>query len=123
MRKKSEIIKEFLDMVAESSHQLEWASEERSKQEKLTQDLLHKLELGGYKDRNRVATQLAHCRQERRYYKDIEEECEIVAEWAASTAGALSINLLRKSLGDMRKVEKYHAKRSYKPRVLKEEGE
>ena len=47
--------------------------------DKLKCDLLHKLELGDYKDRNekqRLLTQIERCLKDRRYYKDRVEEIE-----------------------------------------------
>ncbi|MBQ8665358.1 MAG: hypothetical protein IJ526_00495 [Lachnospiraceae bacterium] len=117
--KKSEIIKAFLDMIDDSEKKLRWARENRTKQDMLTQDLLHKLELGNYKSRNKIATQLAKCRKERRYYKDIEEETEAVTGWLSSAHGEQVLNELKQMLGTIRKVEKYHENRTYKPRVLK----
>ncbi len=41
--------------------------------DKYTQDLLHKLELNklSQSDKNKIATELRHVRQDRRYYKDV----------------------------------------------------
>ena len=119
MNKKSDIVKAFLDLIDESQEEYETAYEKVGECDRLTQDLLHKLELGGYKNRNRVATELARCRHERRAYKDVREEAEVIIGWTTSKEGARALNLIRNMLGDLRKVEQYHENRSYKPRVKK----
>ena len=74
-RRRSEIITDFMNLMEkECTNTLPYVVEQRIKCDKATQDLLHQLELGDYKDRGRIATQLAHIRRDRRYYKDIEEE-------------------------------------------------
>ena len=118
--KNSEIVKAFLDLIEESKTKAHWAKEGRIEQDKLTQDLLHKLELGGYKDRNKVATKLVKCRKERRRYKDVEEEACTIIEWTMSREGEDVLRKLKHMLGELRQVEKYHENRVYKPRVLKE---
>lgn len=118
--KNSEIVKAFLDLIDESRTKAHWAREGRVEQDKLTQDLLHKLELGGYKDRNKVATKLVKCRKERRRFKDIEEEASAIIAWTNSKEGEKVLRELRHMLGDLRQVEKYHENRTYRPRVLKE---
>jgi len=118
--KSSEIVKAFLDLIDDSKTKARWAREGRIEQDKLTQDLLHKLELGGYKDRNKVATKLVRCRRERRRYKDVEEEANTIIDWTLSREGEDVLRKLKHMLGELRQVEKYHENRVYKPRVLKE---
>lgn len=113
---KSEIISDFLKLVSKCERENDIAFKEIGIQDKLTVDLLHEMELESYDGRQKTATALAHCRQERRYYKDIREEAEILSEWAKEYEKAL--NMLREALGQMRKVEKYHSDRTYFPRVL-----
>lgn len=98
--------------------------------DKLTQDLLHKLELETLStgEKNKVATQLKYCRKDRRYWKDIVEETEPFVmlftvvdtnKKAEVDANKRFINLLRTALGQTRRQETYHAGRSYKPRIIK----
>lgn len=117
--KKSEIVKAFLDLIEESKKDASWARDKRVEQDQITQDLLHKLELGGYKDRGKVATRLVKCRRERRKYKDIEEECGAIIAWTSSREGEKVLHDLKTMLGKLRQVEKYHENRMYKPRILK----
>ena len=95
-------------------------------------DLLHKLELKLYSDRNeraRLHTQLEHCLRDRRYYKDRIEELEPFVLLFESTeedkalrvkANKSCLNAIRQSLGNVRKMETYHKDRKYKPRILKD---
>ena len=56
---------------------------ELKKQEQLTQDYLHSLELDDlrYEERNKVATKLAINRKDRRYFKDRVEEYEPIVKF------------------------------------------
>ena len=92
----------------------------------MTQDLLHKLELDELStgEKNKIATQLKYCRKDRRYWKDIVEELEPFIDVFNPTktnnasVHVKTINLIRESLGKVRKQEAYHADRKYKPRIL-----
>ena len=102
--------------------------------DKLTQDLLHRLELENLStgEKNKIATQLKYCRKDRRYWKDIVEETESFVNMFNQTEASLSdgkkkaeveanrrfINMLREALGKTRRQEGYHANRSYKPRII-----
>ena len=88
--------------------------------DKLTQDYLHKLELGNldYKERARVATQLAQCRRSRRECKDTVEVLEPLVQFLESDKGKNLYNLVRETLGKTRKVEERMETRVYIPRVL-----
>ena len=70
-KKPSECISEFLNFVADAKVQYRICEEEVNNQDKLTQDYLHKLELGELKcgERSKIATKLAINRKDRRYYK------------------------------------------------------
>lgn len=116
--KKSETLAAFLNMIVESREAHAFAYTQVGTQDKLTQDLLHELELGKYETRRKTATTLANCRKERRYYKDIVEETELLCDWAEEFQTAL--RQLQEVLGKMRKVEKYHENRTYSPRVKKD---
>lgn len=116
--KKSEIISGFLNLIEDCKRKLPWAEECVNEQDKLTQDLLHKLELGDYKSRAKVATALSINRKDRRYYKDLVEEAVILVEFFKEYKDA--VESLKQLLGVMRKVENYHKDRHYVPRVLKD---
>ena len=103
--------------------------------DKLKCDLLHKLELGDYKDRNekqRLLTQIERCLKDRRYYKDRVEEIEPFiyifkdpdkSQDNKNRCAMTTINHITNCLGQVRKMESYHADRTYKPRILKDEFE
>lgn len=84
------------------------------KEEKLTQGFLHKLEFEAddYKTKCKVVTKLPANRKERRRYKDIVQELEPIVEWAKSDYGQKAVNMLKQSLGQVRKQENYHTDRS-----------
>ena len=71
----SDCISNFCTMVTDALRDYEWNKEEVNKLDKLTQDYLHMLELGGldYKGRAKVATKITNCRQLRRESKDTVE--------------------------------------------------
>ena len=75
-KKPSEYISEFLNFVTEAQNIWDLYWEEVNKQDKLTQDYLHSLELDDLKcdERSKVATKLMINRKDRRYYKDRMEE-------------------------------------------------
>lgn len=72
----SSVISDFVQMMEEASKDYAWNYEEVNRMDRLTQDYLHKLELDNldYKERAKVATQLAQCRQARRACKDTVKE-------------------------------------------------
>ena len=101
-----------------------WNYNEVKQKDRLTQDYLHKLELDGlnYKERAKVATQLAQCRQARRECKDTVEILEPLVTFLESDKGKNLYNLVREVLGKTRKVEERMKTRVYVPRVLKDDG-
>lgn len=119
--KKSDIIKNFLDMINEAEANMPTVYSAVNDLDKATQDIMHKLELEdlSYKENCRLMTQLKSIRKDRRYYKDKVEQYQIVTQYNKDNKKA--IDLLRQKLGEMRKIEEYHATRTYKPRVLKGE--
>jgi hypothetical protein len=121
-KKPSEYISEFLNFVAEAQVKHRLYEEEVNKQDKLTQDYLHSLELGELKcdERSKVATKLAINRQDRRYYKDRVEEFKPIAQFFEDAANKKVLDKLKQVLGETRKWESYHKDRKYIPRVLKE---
>lgn len=101
--------------------------------DRLKCDILHKIELGLYADRNeekRLQTQLKYCLKDRRYHKDRVEELEPFVMLFISKekdrenitkSCTTAINQIRQSLGNVRRAENYHENRTYKPRILKDE--
>lgn len=82
------------------------------------------MELDGldYKERAKVATALAKCRQQRRNCKDTVEVLEPLVQFLESDKGKNLYNLVREALGKTRKVEERMETRKYVPRVLGQEG-
>lgn len=89
-KKPSENISEFLNFLTASKQLCEFCKAEMDKQDKLTQDILH--------------------------YKDRVEELEPVREYLE--ANKKVYNELTKLLGTVRKSEKYHSSRTYRPKVM-----
>ena len=132
--KTSKNIENFLNFYDAVKREYDIAFEMVSQCDKLTQDLLHRLELESLStnEKNKIATQLKYCRKDRRYWKDIVEELESFVTMFNQTEASLSdnkkkaeveanrrfINMLRETLGKTRKQESYHANRSYKPRII-----
>ena len=120
----SPIISDFVKMMEEASKDYAWNYEEVGRMDRLTQDYLPKLELDNldYKERAKVATQLAKCRQDRRACKDTVDVLKPLVEFLESDRGKNLYNLVREALGKTRKVEERMETRVYIPRVLKEES-
>lgn len=118
----SEYISEFLNFVSSVESSYNYCLAEMKKQEQLTQDYLHSLELDDlrYDERNKVATKLAMNRKDRRYYKDRVEEYEPIMKFLNEQRNKQMINQLKNVLGEVKKQEQYHNKRFYIPKVLKE---
>lgn len=119
----SECISGFIRMMEEAKRDYAWNYDEVNRMDKLTQDYLHKLELDSldYKERAKVATQLAKCRQRRREHKDTAEILEPLVQFLESDKGKNLLNLMRDALGRIRKVEGRMETRTYIPRVLEQE--
>lgn len=132
--KTSKNIENFLNFYDAVKREYDTASEMVNQCDKLTQDLLHRLELESLStnEKNKIATQLKYCRKDRRYWKDIVEEVESFVTMFNQTEASQAdnkkkaeveanrrfINMLRETLGKTRKQESYHANRSYKPRII-----
>lgn len=129
-------IEQFLRFHTETNNQYLVAYEKVNECDKMTQDLLHKLELEDLStsEKNKIATQLKYCRKDRRYWKDQVEELEpficlfnnigyrignATIDQNRIEHNKKFINLLREVLGQTRKQENYHSDRTYKPRILK----
>lgn len=121
-KKPSEYIAEFLNFVADTQAKYDIYWDAVNKEDKLTQDYLHNLELGNLKcdERSKIATKLAINRQDRRYYKDRVEEFEPIVKFFDDQINRKALEKLKQVLGETRKQESYHKDRKYMPRVLKE---
>ena len=124
---------DFLSFYDEAINSYKYYYDKVNECDKLKCDLLHKIELGQYADRNeeaRIQTQLKYCLKDRRYYKDRVEELEPFVSLFLSKekdkepivrACVTAVNQMRSNcLGTIRRVENYHKERSYKPRILKD---
>lgn len=120
----SKRLSDFLKFVSEVESHYNFCTEELKRQDKLTQDYLHSLELDDLKckERSKVATQLSINRKDRRYYKDRIEELQPIIDFMAKPENKKAIKNLEQVLGNIRKAEKYHESRTYIPKVLKREG-
>ena len=120
--KPSEQITNFLNFITAAQSHYKFCEDEQQKQEALTQDYLHSLELDGLNcsERSKLATKLAINRKDRRYYKDRVEELEPIVQWASDPTNAKMLNQLKQVLGACRKQENYHKDRIYIPKILKE---
>lgn len=118
----SEYISEFLNFLSSVESSYDFCFAEMKRQEQLTQDYLHSLELDDlrYDERNKVATKLAMNRKDRRYYKDRVEEYEPIIKFLNDQRNKQVIKQLTQVLGEVRKQEQYHNKRFYIPKVLKD---
>lgn len=116
----SDVIKIFLDFVENAKSEYTHNLEAMKNEDRVTQDYLHKLELEGLncRERSKVATQLAANRQARRVYKNAVEEFEPIVEFFEDPHNRNFINRMTQLLGQVRKVESYHQKRFYMPKVI-----
>lgn len=120
-KKVSEVISDFVRFLNDAQFSYTYVFDKVNEQDKLTQDILHSLELDGlkYSERARLATKLAAVRKERRMFKDIAEELEPVANFMEENKKLL--NNFGALVGAVRKREKYHSSRRYIPRIIKKE--
>ena len=120
MSKRSDCITDFLDFIKAAEGEYKHYSQLMETENKLSQDILHKLELETTKapERNRIATRLATCRKDRRFYKDHVEELEPIYQLVTDPKMKPFVEQLKQVLGQVRKQEKYHQSRTYRPKVL-----
>lgn len=121
--KPSEQITNFLNFITAAQSHYKFCDEEMHKQEQLTQDYLHSLELDNLKcsERSKIATKLAINRKDRRYYKDRVEELEPIVQFFEDSANKKILDKLKQVLGQVRKQEEYHKNRTYVPRIRRED--
>lgn len=118
-KKTSEQLADFLSFTRVVTSFCEFAKGSVSDDDKKSQDLMHQLELGTYKERQKFATQLANVRKHRRHYKDYITINEELCEYIKSPEFVKVYRRLEQILGTIRKQERYvEGKRSYNPRIL-----
>lgn len=119
----SQAIKTFLDFVDNAKSDYNYNLEAMKNEERITQDYLHKLELEGLncRERSKIATQLVANRQARRNYKDAVEELEPIVDFFEDPQNKNLIKKMSELLGQIRKVENYHQRRFYVPKVIQGE--
>ena len=124
MKLPSTYLSDFLNFISEVKTTYNLYETEYYKQDQLTQDFLHSLELDNLKcdERSKLATKLAINRKDRRFYKDRLEEYQPIMDFLSDKQNKKVIDELTQILGKVRKQEQYHAKRTYYPRVLKEQN-
>ena len=103
----SEEIKSFLDFVEESRKLHAYALEQIKLEEKRP----------SCKERSKLSTRLHKCRKDRRRFKDMAEEREEVVKFFQDPQHKKTLDHMTQLLGKVRKVEQYHEKRIYIPRV------
>lgn len=86
-------------------------------EDKLLQDILHKLELDDlkYSERAKLATQLKNSRKNRRRAKDTIEFAEPILEWLENNKKP--VEQLKQVLGKLRKIKELQETRQYTPRI------
>ena len=117
--KTSEKLAEILGFMHQCEVDYKYFYEKVNEEDKLTQDILHKMELGDlkYEERAKLATRLQTNRRDRRHYKDKAEELAPLADFINKPETQRTINLLKNVLGEVRKAEKSHENRVYIPRT------
>lgn len=114
----SEEIKRFLDFVEDSKKLHSVYQEALVREDKKVQDFLHAIEFEkSAKERSKICTKLHISRQNRRKCKDVVEEREEIVRFFSDPQHQKTLNQLTQLLGKVRKIEKYHADRTYFPRV------
>lgn len=118
VNKASYELSEFLTFIRKVEIDYLQAKEDMEKEDRLTQDYLHLLELGGLTtdERSRVATQIVKNRQNRRKAKDTFEELSVLYDFYIKNKKFF--NDLQQVLGELRKQENRHKDRVYIPRVI-----
>lgn len=118
-KKISEVVADFLNMIEDCQRKYEWAYEQVGIEDKRTVDLMHELEFEKYsKERAKIATKLYKCRNDRREYKDLVNLTEKMNWW--TERNQIGINVLKETLGRLRREEEWQETRTYTPRVYDE---
>lgn len=118
----AKVLEEFLNAVAASKQEYQYAYDAVNEEDRRLQDLLHEVEFAPNKaERNRSATKLQQSRRRRREYKDMVKKNEKLAKFFEEPKNWETLNRMRQLLGQQRKEEEYLAsERTYKPRMSQE---
>lgn len=106
--KPSEQITNFLNFITAAQSHYKFCKEEQEKQDALTQDYLHSLELDELScgERSKLATKLKINRKDRRYYKDRVEELEPIITFFEEHQNKKVLDKLQQVLGQVKKTRK-----------------
>lgn len=120
-RKKSEIIRDFLELVKESPSEYGRNYSEVHNMDLLKGDILHKFELKPVmteEQRLLLDKKLVDCLQVRRKFKDQVELYDPIKDFLYNNSQVVS--LITQLLNEVEGVEKYHETRKYTPKVMTE---
>lgn len=115
--KSSERLAAFLDFLREAEQDYHIAAATENEGENATQDILHYFELEKYQYHQfaRLAKTAGEVRRQRRQAKDKMQELKPLVDWVAENAK--TVKSLERLLGELRKIEKNLAGRSYHPKT------
>lgn len=118
-----EVISNFLKLTSNIESEYRIASELLEEQNQLTQDYLHKLELGKLNaiEITKVAKSIQDNRKERRKHKNDMEYAQIIVEFVQNPQTRDVLHQLEATLGKLRKMKKQRQYRVYRYRVIDEE--
>lgn len=118
-----EVISNFLKLTSNIESEYRIASELLEEQNQLTQDYLHKLELGKLNaiELTKVAKSIQDNRKERRKHKNDMEYAQIIVEFVQNPQTRDVLHQLEAALGKLRKMKKQRQYRVYRYRVIDEE--
>ena len=118
-----EVISNFLKLTSNIESEYRIASELLEEQNQLTQDYLHKLELGKLNavELTKVAKSIQDNRKERRKHKNDMEYAQIIVEFVQNPQTRDVLHQLEDTLGKLRKMKKQRQYRVYRYRVIDEE--
>lgn len=118
----AKVLEEFLNAVAASKQEYQYAYDAVNEEDRRLQDLLHEMEFAPNKaERNRSATKLQQSRRRRRECKDIVKKNEKLVKFFEEQKNREILNRMCQLLGQQRKEEEYLAsERTYKPRMSQE---
>lgn len=116
--KPSEVIKDFLDYMADCQKEYQAACTEMFAEDKKHQDFVHAIEFeNNAKERSKIATQFNISRNRRRAAKDRSLKLERIAKFYSDKANKTFIDKLRSMVRDQKEEEKWlESERTYYPR-------
>lgn len=114
----SDYITVYIAFVDDAFVQHRICTEEYEKSNRVRNDILHAIEFNtdGYAQRNKLASKLEACSRDRRFYKDRVQELDQIIKYLEIPENKKAFNLLKNTLGEMRKAESFHKDRVYWPR-------